>query len=402
MKRRAHGEGSLLKIYNAGVGPDGNKVERSPFWFAQYYVGSRQIRVSTKETVKAKALVELRRLMGERDRGIKPESDTKKILYKELREGLLASYEERGNRSLTTRADGAETVPGLKQLDDFLGYDDENSGPSVLAITVDTGRDFVKKRKAEGAGNAVINRSLACLRRMLRIAHEDGKIQNVPIIRQLKEPPARRGFVADEKFSELLKLLPTHLQPLILFLFFCGVRLSEALTIEWSQVDLTAGLVRLHETKTDEPRVVPLPSILRMLLAEIEPKVGTVFDATNLRKEWMNACTSCGLGLKIEVEGKPYDPRYEGLTVHDLRRSAVRNLVRAGVPETIAMKISGHKTRSVFDRYAIASEGDLSAAMSRVETNGLGETLVKLALPPLGGKVAKRVKQKTLALSSRG
>jgi hypothetical protein len=124
-----------------------------------------------------------------------------------------------------------------------------------------------------------------------------------------------------------------------------------------------------------------MPSILTMMLREIEPKVGKVFDATNLRKEWITACDACGLGRKIEVEGKPYDPRYEGLTVHDLRRSAVRNLVRSGVPETIAMRISGHKTRSVFDRYAIASEGDLKKAMQKVETAGLGETLVKLALP---------------------
>jgi hypothetical protein len=141
------------------------------------------------------------------------------------------------------------------------------------------------------------------------------------------------------------------------------------------QVDLVAaGLIRLHETKNDEPRIAPLPSILRMMLTTIEPKVGKVFDSTNLRKEWMTACAACGLGRKIEVEGKPYDPLYEGLTIHDLRRSAVRNLVRSGVPETIAMRISGHKTRSVFDRYAIASEGDLRKAMQRVETAGLGET----------------------------
>jgi len=111
-----------------------------------------------------------------------------------------------------------------------------------------------------------------------------------------------------------------------------------------------------------------------MRLAEIDPKRGRVFGGTNLRKEWMEACSCAGLGTKIEIAEKPYDPRYEGLTTHDLRRSAVRNLVRAGVPETVAMRISGHKTRSVFDRYAIASEADLSAAVRRVETNGLGET----------------------------
>jgi len=195
--------------------------------------------------------------------------------------------------------------------------------------------------------------------------------------------------VIDAQFENLIKNLPSYLRPLIALLFFCGVRLGEALAIEWSQVDFDAGLVRLHETKNDEPRNVPLPSLLRMMLKDRQPKVGKVFEATNLRKEWMKACAAAGLGTIIEVEGKPYDPRYEGLTVHDLRRSAVRNLVRAGVPETVAMKISGHKTRSVFDRYAIASEADLSAAIRKVETNGLGETLVKLVLPAKAAKAGK-------------
>ena len=76
----------------------------------------------------------------------------------------------------------------------------------------------------------------------------------------------------------------------------------------------------------------------------------------------MQACTAVGLGRIIEVKGKPYDPRYEGLTLHDLRRSAIRNLIRARVPD------SGHKTRSVFDRYHIVSTEDVAAAMRRVET----------------------------------
>jgi hypothetical protein len=100
---------------------------------------------------------------------------------------------------------------------------------------------------------------------------------------------------------------------------------------------------------------------------------------TDLRKEWTKACASIGLGSIIQVEGKPCDPRHVGLIVHDLRRSAVRNLVNAGVPETVAMKISGHKTRCAFDRYAVASEADLTTAMRRVELSGLsGESMVKV------------------------
>src|SRR5208337_3358538 len=99
----------------------------------------------------------------------------------------------------------------------------------------------------QGVGNAIINRGLACLRRMLRIAYEDSRIQRVPKIHFLKEPPARKGFLELQKFDELLALLPTHLKPLIIFLYYCGVRRGEALQIEWPQVDLDARLIRLEE-----------------------------------------------------------------------------------------------------------------------------------------------------------
>lgn len=104
----------------------------------------------------------------------------------------------------------------------------------------------------------------------------------------------------------------------------------------------------------------PLPSVLTEELSRIKPKTGTVFDATNLRLEWARACTAVGLG-KMEKqesdEGNKWQS-YSGLIVHDLRRSAIRNMVAAGIPENWAMAISGHKTRSVFDRYAIVSTTD--------------------------------------------
>jgi integrase len=149
--------------------------------------------------------------------------------------------------------------------------------------------------------------------------------------------------------------------------------LGEALQIEWPQVNLKTRLIRLEpeQAKTDEARILPLPSVLVDMLKDITPKEGRVFNATNLRKEWMKACAAAGLGTIIEVEGKPYDPQYSGRTLHDLRRSAVRNLVRAGVSEIVAMKISGHKTRSVFDRYNIVSSNDVTNAMQAVESASL-------------------------------
>jgi|SRR5580658_4457055 hypothetical protein len=114
-----------------------------------------------------------------------------------------------------------------------------------------------------------------------------------------------------------------------------------------------------------------------MLLRAIEPKTGKVFDDTNLRVEWQKACAACRLGTRTLMQPKDEngDPwyRYEGLSIHDLRRCAVRNLVTiAGVPERTAMRISGHKTRAGFDRYHIVSTADITDAMSKLELAAAG------------------------------
>ena len=103
-------------------------------------------------------------------------------------------------------------------------------------------------------------------------------------------------------------------------------------------------------TKNGEPLTLPLvgkglDEVSAMLKKQFR-KDGSVFDSTNLRRAWSEACHETGLGVR---DGW----RYHGLTIHDLRRSAIRNLVRAGVREDVAMSISGHKTRAVFSRYNI-------------------------------------------------
>ena len=86
---------------------------------------------------------------------------------------------------------------------------------------------------------------------------------------------------------------------------------------------------------------------------------------------------AAGLGTLEEVEGKP-DPRYHGLIVHDLCRSAIRNLMKMGVPEKVAMAISGHKTRDVFGRYHIIDTADVVEAMRKVQESASSNRLVSL------------------------
>jgi integrase len=219
--------------------------------YAQYYNSNgKQVRVSTRTVVKQEALGTLRKLMGDRDNGLAPISEVRKIHYGHLRKALLDNYAARGNKSLRIRADGEETINGLKALDDFFGYKTavneqgqryvEKSGVSITKITTDSAREFVRKRREEGTGNAAINRSLACLRRMLKLALQEKKIHDVPFVEFQKEPNARKGFLEMSKFE--LAQFPTALKPLITFLYYCGVRVGEALQIQWSQVNLEKRL----------------------------------------------------------------------------------------------------------------------------------------------------------------
>jgi integrase len=355
-KRRAKGEGGVFKLKGC------------KFWYLQFRNrDGKMVRQSSRTELLSAAQSMLRDEMRKATHGEASGGEVRALTYDDIRTALLESYAAKGRKSLLTLADGTETLPGLGQLDAFMGWPERTV--SVADIKPEIAHRFANARKAEGVGSAIINRSLAALRRMLNLAHMQGRITHVPHIELLSEPPARKGFLKREKFEELLGVLPSHLRPLITAFYYCGMRLEEAKGIEWPAVDLERGVMRLagEDTKNSEPRVVPLPAQLIHYLGGRVQKVGPVFDATNLRKEWMKGCAAVGLGTLTEVPEKPYDPQYDGLTVHDLRRSAARNLRNAGVPEGLIMKIGGWKTRSVFDRYAIVNEDDVLGAMRTME-----------------------------------
>lgn len=251
-------------------------------------------------------------------------------------------------------------------------------GDQVAArVGTDTLCKYVSRRQKAGAANGTINRELALLRRAFNLAHlaSPPKIQRVPRFPMLKENNVRKGFLEDAQYCALLAALPDHLKPVVAFAYFTGCRYGEIVALEWRQVDLARGLARLDPgaTKNDDSRVIPLANELRdMLLMQKArrdaqfPRCRVVFfgetgeSIKDMRTGWASACRCAGL---VDDQGKPT------VISHDLRRTGVRNLVRAGVPERVAMAISGHKTRAIFDRYNITSEADLLGAAVNLQAH---------------------------------
>ncbi|MGH9735982.1 MAG: tyrosine-type recombinase/integrase [Candidatus Acidiferrales bacterium] len=380
-KRRERGSGRIWLVGN--------------IWWIQYYSRGRQVRESSRSKTFTVAERKLKRRIAAADAGLLDLPNVKRLRYESLRSALLADYRTNGRKSLFLRkSDKTEQICGLKHLDGFF------AGYRAVNITTDTVRDFVAKRQAEGAANSTINRSLAALRSMFFLAKKDNKLRDVPHVPMLKEPPARKGFLEYAQFQNLRQALPEHLRPVVTLGFYTGMRLGEIKNLKRSNVSLLDRQIHLDPgtTKNDEARAIPLtgelPDMLKILLQH-NPNSEFVFTRdgnplVSFRKAWVSACIATGLGFLVcrtcgennpeagRLDAKRVCPRcgkkvprsrakYCGLIFHDLRRTGVRNLVRASVPERVAMAISGHKTRAVFERYNIVSERDLNNAGRALE-----------------------------------
>jgi integrase len=193
----------------------------------------------------------------------------------------------------------------------------------------------------------------------------------MPRITLLAEHNVRQGFVDPPAFERVIEHLPDDLRDVVRFAYATGWRKGEITTLTWADVDREAGriLLRSEHSKNAEPRILPLVGDLAALIerrwqarAVRAPDgnttvVGRVFHRAgrpvgNIRKSWASACRRAGV---------------PGLLLHDLRRSAVRNFEKAGVRPSVAMKLSGHKTDSVYRRYRIVDESDLTDALARTQ-----------------------------------
>jgi integrase len=229
---------------------------------------------------------------------------------------------------------------------------------------------FVVKRQRESATNGEINRELTLLKRAFNLGLRSGAVRTKPPIR---EANPRQGFSEKEEYERLLAKLPDYLRGPTTFAYWTGWRIyREILRLTWSQVDLHERTVRLlpSHSKNGQGRIVALPLELNALFERLWLDHLTSWSACPFvfhrsgqpikafRDAWDRACKRAGL---VKEDGRP------SKIPHDFRRTAARNMVRAGVPERVVMQLLGHKTRSMLDRYNIVNEADLRKAARRLD-----------------------------------
>jgi len=326
---------------------------RSPYWFIKFWVDGKRHRESTETEDRSQALAHLRRRLDEARTGRLVEP-SQRVTFEQMHELLLTNYRFKRNKT-----DPSRHVRRLAAS--FAGMLGED-------ITEERIAEYSRKRlEQDGMTPGTLRRELAILKRMLRLAAP--KLPRVPLVDMPRVDNARQGFFEEEDLQAILPHLPSHAKNLVEFLYLTGWRSSEAFRLLWSDVDWKRQTVWLRDSKNREPRIFPFkyhPRVEQVLREqreavsrwerEHERLCPSVFHwrghpIQKLRRSWMSACRAAGL---------------EGKLLHDFRRTAVRNLIRAGVQQAIAMKITGHKTDSVFRRYLIVDEELLAQATGAV------------------------------------
>ncbi len=357
-------------------------------WRIRYFSSDGQRQAETIHGERDDAERELAIRLGEIAKGLPVSSKPNTVLFGELADDVLTDYEVNAFKSL----DDIEARFRLHIIPVF-------GRRKASSITTAQIRSYTLNRQKEGAKPGTINRELEAIRHTFKFATKGRKLMTEPHIPMLKEDNIRTGFFTRDEVERVASHLSKEVAPIVWFGFLTGWRLGEILGLEWRSVDFTRGEIRLDpgSTKNGKGRVFPMSGELRTLLdalkhhtratlnrtatpaAAVTPNpmptlanVQRVFTAGSFRKSWKTACYKAGLPCTVEPVKKggkrgAVKVIHCARTFHDLRRSAIREWIKNGMPEKVAMMLSGHLTRSILDRYNVIGEADLLQAVQYLE-----------------------------------
>lgn len=334
---------------------------RGEIWWIAYSRRGHEFRESAKTTDESKAWRLLDKRLKEREQPDFVGPNEERLMLEDLERAIEAHYLENNKTASLATAKHC-----LKRVKDFFPYH------RLVDITTERVDEFKKDRLAEGAERSTVNRHLAYLRLGFNLLVEKKQISaaRVPTIRNLEGENVREGFINVADFEAIMEKIDPRVSPaaldLIRFLYNSGWRSGAARTLPWRYVDMEERLITLPNTgdhgNKKKARVLSLSGelweILERRLKDRRPDCLFVFHRNGkpiktFRRAWDSACTDAG---------RP------GLVPHDMRRSAIRNFRKAGVPETVGMALSGHRTNSVFKRYDIIDTEDVQQAVAKVQS----------------------------------
>jgi integrase len=351
----------------------GEKIITPTFWI-YYNNRGKQVKENSHSIKEGDAWKLLKRRHGEIAEGKPVGPDVTRTTFEDMQAMLVNDYKANGHRSLNRCEDA------INHLRQFFGQD------KAVEITSDRITAYVAYRQEEKAAASTINGELAALGRMFTLAVRAKKAAGKPHIAKLKLNNVRKGFFEADQFKAVLEHLPEEIEPIAITAYVTGWRVhDEVLTRQKHHLDLKAGWLRLEpgETKNGEGRMFPLTPMLREALERQVQKTEALQRAKGIiipwlfhregkpiktfRRSWITACIKAGFGKRItDTNGKLIKAVADRIP-HDFRRTAVRNLARAGVDVPTAMKMVGHKTQAIYQRYAIADEGMMKDAAAKLD-----------------------------------
>lgn len=376
----------MNKKQKGGIHRRGDRSFRISYYDAESNRQWETITGDTRADAKAEAERVLAVRLGDIARGIPVSSKPNVVLLEELAADVVNHYEV-NNLSSQSDIDGRYRLHILPLL----------GRRRASQITTAQLNHYILIRRREGAKTGTINRELEAIRRCYKLAMgaTPQKATSMPKIPMLEENNVRKGFFEREQLEAVCRHLPKHLVPVVRFGYITGWRYNEVVTRCWRHIDFKAGEVRLDpgETKNHKGRTFPMVAELRQLLEGIRPK-GKLFPNTRVLansgqpigrfdKAWSTACRKAGLPVRYvekrdkggnvllyvngPKKGKPKLACRAAVYFHDFRRTAYRNLLRLGVPPTVARAAVGWLDAKTADRYDITSQSDLQVLKEKYD-----------------------------------
>lgn len=342
---------------------------REGLWYIRFVWRGKVHRESSGSRRKKVAVDLLKKRIAEvQDSTFTPAGSRTKL--RDLLELTVSNYKKNGRRSMS-RLVGPEGKSGLHgHLVRLLGAE------TPVDQVHERIEEYTNKRLEEGAKPGTINRELAALRRGFRLAIKHKRIAVMPMFEFFNEEEyVRTGFPEPEEIEGIIGELPDQLKPVVRFLSITGWRLGEGLNLEWRNIDSKAGEIRIErsQTKTRKVRTYPFNESpeLAALIEERKAVTKAWAEEHGVLVPWVfwyegtdRDGNTVSLPSELHWASRQFRlaavrAKCAHITAHDLRRYVARRLIRNGVEESVAMKLLGHRTASVFRRYNITTGDDL-------------------------------------------